>query len=242
MADLSASVWLATSYATFLLLVAFGVDFLARRTASSSSAWRTGGFTYHGDHDAWLCPQDQWLWPQSFDPDNRVMRYRASPSVCNACPVKSTCTTSGNGREVSRSVDSWPASEAERFHRGIACAIVVLALAWPAATLLTVRSWPEAIVLTTTVVVLAAASWPLWSHLRRSPAGFPVQVRIQSLDESVAARAAADSREAHRRTVYASDLRAPTVGEDSHQQFQEQWAAIDAGKGPGGGWSRLRKS
>ena len=47
-------------------------------------------FVYHEDHDAWLCPEDQWLWPKSFDPDNRVMRYRGSPSICNACPVKQT--------------------------------------------------------------------------------------------------------------------------------------------------------
>ena len=46
-----------------------------------------GGFSYHQDHDAWKCPEDQWLWPQSFDPDHRVMRYRGSPSICNACSM-----------------------------------------------------------------------------------------------------------------------------------------------------------
>ena len=49
------------------------------------------------------------------------MRYRAKPSVCNTCPVKSTCTTSDHGREISREIDPWPHSEAGQFHRGIAC-------------------------------------------------------------------------------------------------------------------------
>ena len=60
---------------------------------SQGGAHPAGAFVYHEDHDAWLCPQDQWLWPKSFDPDNSVMRYRGNPSICNACPVKQTCTT-----------------------------------------------------------------------------------------------------------------------------------------------------
>ena len=50
----------------------------------SAEGGASGGFSYHEDHDAWTCPEDQWLWPQSFDPDNRVMRYRGSPTVCNS--------------------------------------------------------------------------------------------------------------------------------------------------------------
>ena len=78
------------------------------------------------DHDAWVCPQDHWLWPTSFDPKHRVMRYRALPVVCNSCPVKSTCTTSDHGREISREIDPWPHSDAGRFHRGIACCVAGL--------------------------------------------------------------------------------------------------------------------
>ena len=74
-----------------------------RRTRAAD--WQTGGFTYHADHDAWQCPKDEWLWPTSFDPANRVMRYRARPAVCNTCPVKADCTSSPHGREISRHVD-----------------------------------------------------------------------------------------------------------------------------------------
>lgn len=240
---LGSSVWLAIGYGVFLLLVAFTLDVLARRTATRSMAWRTGGFTYHDDHDAWVCPEDQFLWPESFDPDNRVMRYRASPTVCNACPVKQTCTTSHSGREVSRNVDPWPASEAERFHRGIACAVVVLALSWPVATLFTVHSVLEAAVLGAVIVLLAAASWPLWSHLRRSPDGFPVHVKAESLEESVETRRAASARDVARRTVYRSDLRTTAPEQDERQRVREMWAqADDDGQDLPGGWSRLKKS
>ena len=122
------SVWLVAAYALVLVAVAWGFDLMARKTSVRAARWRTGQFVYHADHDAWVCPQDHWLWPTSFDPEHRVMRYRAKPSVCNSCPVKSTCTTSNDGREVSREVDPWPYSEVGRFHRGIACVVAGLAL------------------------------------------------------------------------------------------------------------------
>jgi hypothetical protein len=205
--EIPAACWLALGYGAVLVLVAYGVDTLARRAAHKVERDRSGGFRYHDDHDAWLCPQDQWLWPTSFDPENRVMRYRASPSVCNACPVKSTCTTSASGREVSRAVDSWPASEAARFHRGIACAITVLAVVWPLATALT-RPGPAAVTsLLAGSVLLAAVSLPLWSHLRRTPAD-PGGVLVRSLDETVAERDRVALAHQRRATTYGSDRRA----------------------------------
>lgn len=116
-------VWLVAGYALLLLSFAWGFDHMAKRTSERAAQWRTGKFVYHEDHDAWKCPEDQWLWPKSFDPENRVMRYRATPSICNSCPVKDTCTTSSHGREITRAVDPWPHSETGRFHRGIACAV-----------------------------------------------------------------------------------------------------------------------
>ena len=171
MNDVSVDVWLACGYAAFLVLAAYGVDLMASRASRRTNHWRTGAFQYHADHDAWVCPQDQWLWPQSFDPHHRVVRYRASPTVCNSCPAKSDCTTSSGGREVSRHVDPWPHSEAGRFHRGIACAVTVLAVALPLA-LMVGSSAEDVGVLVMTAALAAMASWPLWQHLRRSPADF----------------------------------------------------------------------
>lgn len=268
MASIDPAVWFAVCYGVFLLFVAHVLDRLAQRTATRTNDWRSGGFTYHEDHDAWMCPEDQWLWPISFDPDNRVMRYRAAPTVCNACPVKETCTTSEHGRQVGRNVDPWPNSEAERFHRGIACVVVVLALVWPLAVMLQNRTALELTVLGGTTAAIALGSWPLWSHLRRSPAGFPDHVKVEGLDETVAAQLEATASAARRRTDYGSDrraealpvhteehpgFRAPTQtgvepgtakGPTVRNSFENRWAAFDKdtdAQEPPAGSSRRKK-
>jgi hypothetical protein len=212
MDEIGIAVWLAAGYGVVLLGVAYALDLLARRTSTNTARWRSGAFTYHADHDAWLCPEDQWLWPHSFDPENRVMRYRGSPAVCNSCPVKDTCTSSSHGREVSRGVDPWPASEAERFHRGIACAVAVLGAVWPLGMMLDGGSPGELLVLGGALAIVAVGSWPLWSHLRRSPAAFPEHVKVERPDDAAAGRAVAAAREARRRSGYGSDRRRHSPG------------------------------
>lgn len=196
--------WFAAAYGLVLLGVAYGIDNMARRAAKSVEGDERGGFVYHESHDAWLCPEDQWLWPHSFDPDNRVMRYRASPTICNSCPVKDTCTFSGSGREIRRNVDPWPASEAARFHRAIACTVVVLAMVWPIATMLTGPSPVEVVMLATVTVAVAGGSLPLWSHLRRTPAD-PMGILSVSEDDNTQERHGIEEQVARRRTSYRSD-------------------------------------
>lgn len=205
-AGIGIATWLTIGYAALLVLVAYGIDTFARRSAAKVERYRSGAFVYHEDHDAWRCPEDQWLWPTSFDPDNRVMRYRAKPSICNACPVKHTCTSSHDGREVSRAIDSWPASEAARFHRGIACAVIVVAVVWPLAMAIGAGTVPEALLLLGIAVAVGAVSLPLWSHLRRTPA-VPSGVVFRSLDENVEERKRVSEAQIRRRTSYASDRR-----------------------------------
>jgi hypothetical protein len=180
MGDVSVPVWLGCGYAAFLVMVAHGLDLMAKRASYKAARWQSGSFRYHEDHDAWVCPQDQWLWPHSFDPDNRVVRYRASPTVCNSCPVKHTCTTSDTGREISRNVDPWPHSEAGRFHRGIACSATVLAVLLPL-VLMVGRSALESGVLALASSLAAAASWPLWQHLRGARVGLPEHLGVPSI-------------------------------------------------------------
>ena len=198
--------WLAAGYGLVLLVVAHGIDKLAKRAQTGLEEHRNGGFVYHEDHDAWLCPEDQWLWPKSFDPDNRVMRYRGSPTVCNSCPVKDSCTSSDDGREMSKMVDSWPATESARFHRAIACSVTVLAVLWPAATTLTVDGWASQLLLLSTSALVALGALPLWLYLRRTPAD-PHGVLVRSLDETLVERTADSAALARRRTSYASDRR-----------------------------------
>ncbi|MDX1883253.1 hypothetical protein [Mycolicibacterium sp. 120270] len=206
MTTVAIETWLTVGYAALLVGIAYGIDMFARRAAAKVEQHRAGGFVYHEDHDAWLCPQDQWLWPKSFDPDNRVMRYRGSPTVCNACPVKQTCTTSDDGREVSRAIDSWPASEAARFHRGIACTVSAIAVIWPLAMALAADTGLERLLLLGCAVGVGVVSLPLWSHLRRTPA-VPPTVVFQSLDDNIEERKRLAEVEFRRRSSYASDRR-----------------------------------
>ena len=207
MSEIELAGWLAGGYSLVLLLVAYGIDLLARRAHTFNDQQQTAGFTYHEDHDAWLCPEDQWLWPQSFDPQNRVMRYRGRPSVCNACPVKDSCTTTDDGRELGRAVDAWPSSESARFHRGIACAVAVLAVLFPVATSLTVEHWTTQLLLLGTGLLVALGGLPLWAHLRRSPVD-PEGVLFRSLEQNLEERTAALQTLQRRRTTYGSDRRA----------------------------------
>jgi hypothetical protein len=211
LASVGVDVWLASAYCLLLVGLAYAIDALARRAASVSEGGASGGFRYHEDHDAWTCPEDHWLWPQSFDPENRVMRYRGSPSVCNACPVKDTCTTSSSGREVQRAVDVWPASEAARFHRGIACVVVVLGLAWPAATAAAGPGRTGLLVLAAATALALLTSLPLWSHLRRNPAYIPEGMATRTLDVTVLERDLAARAVQSRRSRYRSERRTTKV-------------------------------
>ena len=205
--DVGVETWFAAAYCVALVGMAYVIDALARRAASAAEGGASFGFTYHEDHDAWQCPEDQWLWPHSFDPDNRVMRYRGSPSVCNDCPVKETCTPSHSGREMQRAVDVWPASEAARFHRGIACAVVVMGLIWPVGALLAGPGRAGAAVLVSALVAAVLLSLPLWSHLRRSAVVLPEGMVHRSLDETLAERARTADTVRRRHSRFASARR-----------------------------------
>lgn len=188
MAQPATWVWLVSGYALILLGIAWAFDTMARRVSQHATRWRNGGFVYHPNHDAWVCPQDQWLWPTSFDPQNRVLRYRALPTVCNSCPVKNSCTTSDNGREISRDVDPWPYSEAGRFHRGIACAVAGFGVIMPSATLIVDHGAADVLVLGVAVLVVVAGGLPLVRHLWNTPSHAPDHLPHRTgLEEQVAA-------------------------------------------------------
>ena len=178
---MSTNVILVCGYSGFLLAVAYGFDVMARRVSVRAQRWRTGSFRYHPDHDAWVCPLDQWLWPTAYDPEQRIVRYRAKPSVCNACPVKHSCTTSPHGRELTREIDPWPHSEAGRFHRGIACWVALFAVFLPTGMLFSGPSSTDLAALLATIALVVTASVPLVRHLWRTPSGFPEHIPQQTL-------------------------------------------------------------
>src|SRR5215208_4445398 len=109
---------IGAGYAGALLLCAVVVEWLSAHTHRRSLRYRTAGFEYSEEYDAWLCPEGEHLLPHEFDHERRLVRYRAKAHVCNA---------SDEGREIVRPLDPWPHSEAGRFHRVISLMLVVLA-------------------------------------------------------------------------------------------------------------------
>ena len=62
-------------------------------------------FTYDAVNDRYICPQDQELRLRVRRYSDSVLIYQAKGAVCNACPMKSQCTGSANGRQVFRPFD-----------------------------------------------------------------------------------------------------------------------------------------
>lgn len=167
-------VFLAAGYALFLVGVAVCLDLMARYSHARSEQYRTAGFTYHPAHDAWICPEDQLLIRRETDHERRLVRYRARPLICNNCPSKAECTDSDQGREIARSLDPWPHSEAGRFHRGIS--LSVAAIAGPILVVEAFRNHAlvELYILGAILAIVAFACWRLHAAFRATPANFPV--------------------------------------------------------------------
>ncbi len=59
-------------------------------------------FTYDAANDRYICPQGQELRLRIRRYTDSVFIYQGKGAVCNACPIKSRCTASSNGRQVFR--------------------------------------------------------------------------------------------------------------------------------------------
>jgi hypothetical protein len=163
----------AAAYAAALVASAFVLEWLSAHTHRRALRFRTAGFSYDADHDYWVCPEGEQLWPHEFDRERRLVRYRARPLVCNDCAVKHRCTDSDEGREVVRPLDPWPHSEAGRFHRVIALSLVVLSAVIAAAELARNHAVAEAALLVGLLAADAAAAALLLRDLRLRPSNFP---------------------------------------------------------------------
>lgn len=164
---------LAAGYGLFLAVAALGLDALARHSQQRSQLYRTAGFTYDGTTDAWECPEGERLHRVETDHQVRVARYRARAHVCNGCPRKQACTDSDRGREVVRALDPWPHSEAGRFHRTIAVAMVGFGVLVIAAGAGLHHAAADLAVLGGAVVISTLIGLYLLADLRSAPAGFP---------------------------------------------------------------------
>ena len=172
---------LAGAYAVALLVSAGLLEWLSAHTHRRSLRYRTAGFEYQRDHDVWVCPEGEHLWPHEFDHERRLVRYRARAHVCNGCPVKERCTDSDRGREVVRPLDPWPHSEAGRFHRVIALMLVALAALVAVVALARNHDAAEAGLLLGMLATSALIFWLLLRDLGTHPANFPAPSPSQGL-------------------------------------------------------------
>ena len=163
---------LGAIYAVFLVAAAIGLEWMARRAHQRSESYELAGFVYHRELDVWECPTGQHLVPTATDHLRQLVHYRARPTACRSCPLKSQCTESDDGREIVRSQAVWPDTEVARFHRGLSllllllagCLIAVVAVRHPAQQELGVLSGPCILVL-----FMTRRFWPAF---RDSRAGF----------------------------------------------------------------------
>src|SRR5438309_469272 len=118
---------LAGGYAVLLVLIAVGLEWLARHSQKRSEQYETAGFRFHHDRDAWECPQGARLERSEIDHELRLIQYRAPANTCNVCSIKVHCTNSERGRTISMPLDPWVRSAAARFQRGISLVLVTLA-------------------------------------------------------------------------------------------------------------------
>jgi hypothetical protein len=176
---------LAAGYGVFLALVALAIDALARHSHRRSELYRTGGFTYHAHLDAWECPEGERLHRIETDLQRRLARYRARAHICNACPRKPDCTDSDTGREVTRMLDPWPHSEAGRFHRVIALAIVGFGLLVIGAGAALHHGAGDLAVLGGALLVSTIIGLYLLADLRSAPSGFPWPQKSASRDTAL---------------------------------------------------------
>ena len=170
---MNAEVLLAAGYAALLVSGAFLLERLSAHTHRRALRYRTAGFSYDETRDHWLCPEGEQLWPHEFDGERRLVRYRARAHVCNACPSKGRCTDSQHGREIVRSLDPWPRSEAGRFHRVVALLMVALSIFILCIVLVRHHTLAESGLLLSLLVVSALAARWLLRDLRVHPANFP---------------------------------------------------------------------
>jgi hypothetical protein len=120
-------VLLATAYALTLVIIAAGLEWLAKHSHKRADRYHTGGFRFHRDRDSWECPMGIALIRAEIDQEWQIVRYRAPAHTCNSCQIKSRCTNSDQGREIAVPLDPWVHSAPLRLQRGISLVLLTLA-------------------------------------------------------------------------------------------------------------------
>ena len=119
---------LATGYAMLLVVIAAGLEWMARHSQSPRGSISHPRLSFSQGCESignvlWATR----LQMAEIDHELRVMHYRAPARTCNGCSMKPDCTDSDGGRTISVPMDPWVSSAIGRFHRGISLSVLVLA-------------------------------------------------------------------------------------------------------------------
>lgn len=171
--SLHPEVLLALGYVVILAASAGGLEVAGWLTQRRAGRTRTEGFKFHVHHDTFECGEGHHLKLTVVDSKERVARYKAHPSACGGCPSKHSCTDDPSGREVVRSIDTWPRSEVGRFHRGFSLVLVAIAALIASVVLVRHHNALEAVVLSMALAMTLALAARIVTTLRATPANFP---------------------------------------------------------------------
>jgi len=74
-------------------------------------------FTYDAQHDQYICPNGARLRLKTHRYSYQDKCYRAKAATCNACPLKSRCTRSSQGRQITRHFDEQYLDRVRAYHQ-----------------------------------------------------------------------------------------------------------------------------
>jgi transposase len=74
-------------------------------------------FTYDAAHDLYICPHGQPLRRFRTEYQAEKVEYRADAATCNACPLKTQCTESQQGRQLHRSFHASYLERVQSYHQ-----------------------------------------------------------------------------------------------------------------------------
>lgn len=116
-------VWLILGYVAVVLAGARLSEVLARVHFERARRYAEQGFEYDADADHYHCPQGERLALHLVEED-RLAVYRAPASICNACPLKASCTPHDEGRHLYRPLAVWAETDIGRFHRRLSLLMI----------------------------------------------------------------------------------------------------------------------
>ena len=115
-------------YVAVVLAGAKLVEALARAHFARAQRYGEWGFEYLEAHDAYRCPQGEYLVLHNVQPDGRLAVYRAPPASCRQCRLKERCAPFSEGRLVFRSLAAWAETNVGLFHRRVSAVMFASAV------------------------------------------------------------------------------------------------------------------